>query len=441
MADNEGKATEEATNSDEEEIDYESSWENYSNLKGINSGKYRTDEQYIDKVAGAPFKYGRSDIGNRVYSETLGADAPLVSLLPGLPNIFGGKVNEDDFSVKELIESPESIFDIFDNQKIDAAEEDDLRFYTFDEKRHDYIRYVGEMLVHVMSMLGVEDTDSPVDMYEMYNLAGPTFYFDKASTITESIDNTYDKPAFAQMTEQFSGVAKDLAALMNRTGENINEDVSNMENPDGTKLSDKLGTLLTESTSSFVKGSNMLFPKIWKDSNFRKSYSLQFKFRSPYGTPKAIYKYVFAPTIMLLAFALPRQNSLMGYKSPFIIKAECPGHFSIDIGAISSMTIKKGGSDDLWTTSGLPLQIDVTVNIEDLYSTMRMNKTAAFLAVNKGMTTYLDNMAGLGIADPILFKRFEHRVKSGFYDIRHINQTIKGEMETYMEKMRKYFPQ
>jgi hypothetical protein len=70
-----------------------------------------------------------------------------------------------------------------------------------------------------------------------------------------------------------------------------------------------------------------------------------------------------------------------------------------------------------------------------------MNKTVAFLAVNKGMTTYLDNMAGLGIADPILFKRFEHRVKSGFYDIRHINQTIKGEMETYMEKMRKYFPQ
>ena len=277
------KITEEAIESDEIEEAFIGSHEKYTSFQNIDAKNYRSNAKYIDKVAGAPFKYDSSDVSDRVYSETLGADAPLVSILPGLPNIFGGKAEGKELSVPKLLSNPSSIMDIFNEHQIDVAEEDDLRFYTFEEKRNEYIRYVGEMLVHVMSMLGIEDTDNPVEMYEMYNLAGPTFYFDKASTITESIDNTYDKPMFAGMTEQFNDVSKDLAVLMDSTAQKINENSDELSSKAQTSkdgLTGKLQTILSESSNSFLKGSNMLFPKIWKDSGFRKSYNLQFKFRS-----------------------------------------------------------------------------------------------------------------------------------------------------------------
>ena len=44
-----------------------------------------------------------------------------------------------------------------------------------------------------------------------------------------------------------------------------------------------------------INGSNVFFPEIWKDSSFSRSHNVSFSFKSPYGSPKAIFEYVYVP--------------------------------------------------------------------------------------------------------------------------------------------------
>ena len=71
--------------------------------------------------------------------------------------------------------------------------------------------------------------------------------------------------------------------------------------------------------------------------------------------------------------------------------------FRINLGVISDISFVKGGSDDLWTVNGYPLQIDVNVTVKDMYPAMMMSQTYKELATNIGLLDWIDNLAGLDI--------------------------------------------
>ena len=69
--------------------------------------------------------------------------------------------------------------------------------------------------------------------------------------------------------------------------------------------------------------------------------------------------------------------------------------FETSMGVIQSLTIERGGDDRLWSVDGLPLEVNVTITIQDMYSTTALTKNSKLVGFNAGLNSYLDNMAGI----------------------------------------------
>ena len=94
------------------------------------------------------------------------------------------------------------------------------------------------------------------------------------------------------------------------------------------------------------------------------------------------------------------------YTSPFLVRAAAKGMFNIDMGMITSLSISKG-AECCWNVDGLPTQIDISITIEDLYSSLHSSgysdlwhplRDAKAMVENTAYQDYLANMAGLNIA-------------------------------------------
>ena len=74
--------------------------------------------------------------------------------------------------------------------------------------------------------------------------------------------------------------------------------------------------------------------------------------------------------------------------------------FNIDMGIITDMAVTRG-AECQWNDDGLPTQIDVSITIEDLYSSLFMSNSTFNVAVvkNTALMDYMANLAGLNIAD------------------------------------------
>jgi hypothetical protein len=125
-----------------------------------------------------------------------------------------------------------------------------------------------------------------------------------------------------------------------------------------------------------------------------------------------------------------------GYMSPFLVKAFSKGMFNIDMGIISSLSVTKG-AECQWNDDGLPTQIDISVTITDLYSSLAMSgfeSTGLIGNPFKGVqqiwkivnnTAYMDflaNMAGLNIAQMEVGRRLQF----AYYMTRTALSTVKS---------------
>ena len=155
-----------------------------------------------------------------------------------------------------------------------------------------------------------------------------------------------------------------------------------------------------------------IMPEVWKDSTFTKSYNLNFKFSTPYGSLDAIAEDVFIPLFFLMAMAMPRNSSDITYKSPFIIKCYSPGWFNCDIGIVESISITREVEDGNRSRAvhRLPTSVSVSMVIKDLYPVMAIapNNTIAFTN-NTGIREYLQTMAGVDLYDPKIDEMIKNR--------------------------------
>ena len=69
--------------------------------------------------------------------------------------------------------------------------------------------------------------------------------------------------------------------------------------------------------------------------------------------------------------------------------------FECECGAINSVTFTRGGSEALWTETGLPCCIDITLSVTDLYPQMPISKRMKEMKYNAGLTSFLECMAGI----------------------------------------------
>jgi len=238
------------------------------------------------------------------------------------------------------------------------------------------------------------------------------------SSVSESISNQVDTNPFsasmnsnAEETEKKKhGSADDMSK------EGIQDKVAGMIN----KFKKTLWSAGNGDNLVVLSGDGrMNLPDVWTNSSFNRSYSMQFKFESPYGDDLSVFENVVVPFALLLIMATPRQIGKVSYTSPFMVRVHSKGWFSIPMGIIESMSITRSRVKNSVTASGHSRSIEVSLTIKDLSPMMMLGLNMGSFSkpynANVGFQQYLSTIGALSISDT---KSIKARMSLFFKTIR-----------------------
>lgn len=238
------------------------------------------------------------------------------------------------------------------------------------------------------------------------------FYVDPESAASDSLSNSQTESQLKSLFDSNSGLLKELAFMMDSgmVGDKaadfssfVSESVGSLgafteETLSGTPFS-ALGRIINLG-GNVLKGENIIIPDIYQTTSYTKSYDLTVHLKSPYGTKLSYYLNIFVPMMHLMALAMPKATSANSFHSPFIIKAFIEGAWSCNLGLVQSITVNKVGESR--SIDGLPMEVDVSLSIADLYSDLSMNTNADVtnFVNNASLVDYLATNCGLSLAQP-----------------------------------------
>ena len=249
------------------------------------------------------------------------------------------------------------------------------------------------------------------------------FYLDGLTSISESFGNDTTESSLASQINGFSDTAREIrylfgskgnaAAELVNSGANVTSSIA--ESMSNSLLSSNIAGGIVNSISNkgvntLLNGGKIIFPEMWSNSSYDKSYTIDIKLRSPDHDNLSIFLNVLKPYCKILALVMPRQlvtdnnGDPNGYSSPFLVKAYSKGMFNIDMGMITSLSVTKG-AECCWNDDGLPTQIDISIEIKDMYKHLAMStlditspiSSAKNIVNNTAYMDFLANMTGLNI--------------------------------------------
>jgi len=433
-------------NSMGEEITLENIISNINNssnvVSNINHRLLGIPYQFLDT---ADARLNSNDDMGRLFCENIFAEAPIVVIQPGaadfLPdyrehekeifqNLLGGIAEGDenaDSALKDLID-----------------DENESRYFGFKSDYSNYIKYVNLLCRATAQMLGIGDCCPPglskpyksfdwgnYKYFNNYTCTGDSMnifdnigeevestitgshqylslYVDPSTSFSESTSNETAKSALEGKFDEMESKIKEYSFFADSMAlggaadtikgyiTNIMDGITNLS-PDNTFLNSLLG----KGKQQIVYGSNLIFPEIWQDSQYNKSYSISTTFVSPYGDKESIYINCLVPMMHLLALALPKQTTANTYTSPFLIKMFAKGWFSCEMGMVENIQIDKG-PEQSWSVDGLATTLKVTLSVKDLYSQLMIspsNKPFLFFS-NNGLIEFLGATCGVDLSMP-----------------------------------------
>ena len=385
----------------------------------------------------------------RKYAEKIMGRLPLLFLTPGKPQALADFSKADRASVINML--------------IDQSLDEDLingegRYYNISFAYDEYFRYLNCMLSATAAFLGVFEQEIPINgkmvkigTYDWSNELNSDFktffsakenlifYLDNFSSVSESFTNETTESSIASQINGVSDTANEInfllagnSGVLGKIADNVSDAVTSVT----SALSDTLGklgggiigSLADTCINTLVNGGKIVFPQIWSNSSYSRSYSLDIKLRSPDHDSLSIFLNIIKPYCKILALTLPRvmqhedHYNTNGYMSPFLVKAFSKGMFNIDMGIISSLSVTKG-AECQWNDDGLPTQIDISIDITDLYSSLAMSgfestgmllgnpfkasKQIMKIVNNTAYMDFLANLAGLNVGTMAVGRRIK----------------------------------
>ncbi len=425
-------------------------------IKGTDSNDLENISQSVVKIMstqtrgieGLPYQFSETvdrrilntDVG-RKYGEKIFGRLPLLFLTPCEPLFM------DDFdkssknaAIEALIGNTGNIADLINGSG---------RYYSVDFNYAEYYQYLNTMLACTAAYLSDGEGGTLFNKKLAIGDKGPRrigkidwsnelndsfktffsskeniiFYLDGLDSVSESFTNETSQSSIASTINGFSETAREVKFLFGENGNPV-ADLINSGSEVADSISNKLssaitnvgggivGSLTNKGVNTVLNGGKIIFPEIWSDSDFSRSYTIDIKLRSPDHDNLSIFLNILKPYCKLLALAMPRARvgssgelDPNAYGAPFLVKAYSKGMFNIDMGIISSMTVNKGATC-CWNDDGLPTQIDISLDIKDLYSKLAMSTLDVLDPINSvsnivNNTAYMDflaNMAGLNIS-------------------------------------------
>lgn len=114
--------------------------------------------------------------------------------------------------------------------------------------------------------------------------------------------------------------------------------------------------------SIVFQGKQVSLPKIWSGSEFQPTLTLNLKLVSPYGHKEAIAKYIIEPLLYILILSAPRSTDGLSYGLYQPIKIKGYGLSNINLGAVTSVSIRRGGRSTSYNVWKQPLILDVAIS-------------------------------------------------------------------------------
>lgn len=414
-----------------------------SSLHGIFGIPY----QFMDSVDRRVVIKDRNSMG-RKYAEKIMVHAPLLMITPCRQKFMEGFGEGDKENI--LASLTTGNFDFTKNINKTG------RYYTTSFAYDEYYKAVRIMCMEVAHFLGIDDVVvtygnkrtkiGDIDWYSQKNEAFSRYFAAKNATVwyvdglvelSDSFSNTTTDSSLAATVNQFSDQAKELrfvtsgyglidtlTDLFSGAGDTITGAISTI----APKLtSGMLGDLAKTGVSSIIHGGRIIFPKIWGDSSYSRTYNFNIKLRSPDHDTISIFFNILVPYIHMLALTLPQSltsgsasQNPNAYDTPFLVRSYCKGMFNINMGIITDLSATRG-AEAQWNDQGLPTQIDLSISIEDLYSNLVMSnpkhdgsnifdkmwKNHIDVITNTEMIDFLSNMCGLNIAAESATRKLE----------------------------------
>ena len=317
------------------------------------------------------------------------------------------------------------------------------RYYSAEFDYATYYKYLNTMLSSVAAFLGIYEKKITLNgvtaKHGQYNWQNELnqdfktffssyenliFYLDGLSSVDESYTNDTTESSLASQINGFSETANEIKFLFgekggalgtafNGTGEITSSLTSALSGVIGKLGGGIVQSIADKGVNTILNGGKIIFPEIWSNSTADRSYSIKISLRSPDHDSLSIFLNILKPYCKILALTLPRmmEDNPNGYESPFLVRAFSKGMFNIDMGIITGLSVTKG-ADCCWNDDGLPTQIDISIDIKDLYHNLTMaavsgeDKVSAVVS-NTSYMDFLANMAGLNIAQMEIGRRIK----------------------------------
>ena len=241
------------------------------------------------------------------------------------------------------------------------------------------------------------------------------FYINSEASFQESFTNETTESSLASVINGLSDKAREIQFLLGTASsavgeafERVDDTLSSVKDSinkivNNISKGNSIFSTIANSVKTIVSGGRMLFPQIWANSTFSKSYNISIKLTTPSYDKLSWWLNIYVPLCHLAALVLPRSEYVNSYTTPFLVKAFYKGMFNIDMGIITEMSFNRG-KEGSWTADGLPTVVDVSFSIQDLYSAMGMTSTGSmfkgFTLQNVAELDYLANLCGININQP-----------------------------------------
>jgi len=383
-------------------------------------------------IFGKPMAFNlKADPHQRIYQRTMLRNSTIVNIIPGVPYTDTAMISKaqailDDHQIEvDAIIAQYSLATDLSRRNARLAElsqrtqdkllssKCDLRYFTFKQDLSNFKQAFQMMVERTGSAIfGWTKRNMSSMLSDAINIAstddmlnrGFKLWVDKATSISESVENSFSASVLEQAQKSASNIARQIKFGGGAVGLLNSEGKTEIEGSDQTSVS---AGRAADIASRSVGGAVFQFPQVFDDSKFTRSYDLSFRFVSPYGDDRSIFYNVIMPFMFILTCALPRQEGVSGLQSPFILQLDSPGYFSCPMGVITSLSFNKGGDEKLFNPRGLPLILEGSISVADLYSNLSMPMNYSQFATNIGTAAFLNTLGGLSLyatMDPTLSK-------------------------------------
>lgn len=431
----------------------------FSSYREAESSDWRIDSNEVDDddavdamteslggVIGIPYQFdtnvdvpsGSSKVG-RKYMEKILSVMPVMFVTPGEPVFMDGYGKQAKQNMISELLSSELLQNLTDDDSNtngstldDLAGNDDGRYYSFGSQFQEYCKYANmalRILAQFMNIGNRQIIDANGKTVRLKRICVQNlisndfrkafnadvvipFYIDAETSITENFSNDTTESLLSQTANQGSEIARQIQFVagshdpggivgavkdaVSGAGDSLLDAGAGLMNNLGSSVfGNGLINRVTSELTTIVTGGKIVFPEMWNSSSYSKSYNITMKLRSPDPDPVSIFLNIYAPIILWVSMAAPRQvgNSANSYGSPFMVRCTYKSIFNVDLGLVSSLDVNTGG-EDKWNALGQPTQADITITIKDLYSTMFISKGAGIIN-NTAQMDYLALKAGV----------------------------------------------